>query len=165
MRESNKMAKKDTKTKELRVRLPEQHHAILEEYCEVYGQTPSSTICGYIVEDLWQALARTREVVVKFNNFTPNYSPVTQIAEKSLSKKARSNSKKKIPEDFDPPREISETHGLDHEKAVTAFKDWALSKGHKYVDWEACYRNACRGWLGEKFEGARKQLHQGVKVI
>ena len=33
------MAKKDTKTKELRVRLPEQHHAILEEYCEVKAVT------------------------------------------------------------------------------------------------------------------------------
>ena len=163
------MAKKDTKTKELRVRLPEQHHAILEEYCEVYGQTPSSTICGYIVEDLWQALARTREVVVKFNNFTPNYSRSSQIAEKSSLKKTPDNSKKKrakpIPEDFDPPREISEAHGLDHAKAVAAFMDWAKAKDHKYVDWEACYRNACRGWLGEKFEGARKQLHQGVKVI
>ena len=169
MRETNKMAKKDTKTKELRVRLPEKHHAILEEYCEVYGQTPSSTICGYIVEDLWQALARTREVVVKFNNFTPNYSPNTQIVEESLSKKARSNSKKKrakqIPEDFDPPREISEAHGLDHEKAVTAFMDWAIGGGKVYADWIATYRNACRSWLPSKFEGARKQLHQGVKVI
>ena len=113
------MAKKDTKTKELRVRLPEQHHAILEEYCEVYGQTPSSTICGYIVEVLWQALARTREVVVKFNNFTPNNSPVSQIVEKSSLKKTPTSSKKKkakpLPEDFDPPREISEAHGLDHE--------------------------------------------------
>ena len=163
------MAKKDTKMKELRVRLPEQHHAILEEYCEVYGQTPSSTICGYIVEDLWQALARTREVVVKFNNFTPNNSPSSQIVEKSSLKKTPTSLKKKkakpLPEDFNPPREIAERFGLDHERAVTAFMDWALSKGHTYADWEACYRNACRGWLGEKFEGARKQLHQRVKVI
>ncbi len=163
------MAKQDTKLEEIRVRIPKEYKSILEEYCDTFGTTIQATlfaaICGHIAADLWNALARTREVVVKLNNFTPNYSPVTQIAEKSLSKKARSNSKKKIPEDFDPPREISETHGLDHEKAVTAFMDWALSKGHKYVDWEACYRNACRGWLGEKFEGARKQLHQGVKVI
>ena len=79
-----------------------------------------------------------------------------------FSKKKRA---KQIPEDFDPPREISEAHGLDHEKAVTAFKDWAIGGGKVYADWIATYRNACRSWLPSKFEGARKQLHQGVKVI
>ncbi len=163
------MAKKDTKLEEIRVRIPKEYKSILDEYCDTFGTTIQATlfaaICGHIAADLWNALARTREVVVKLNNFTPNYSPVTQIAEKSLSKKARSNSKKKIPEDFDPPREISEAHGLDHAKAVAAFMDWAIGGGKVYADWIATYRNACRSWLPSKFEGARKQLHQGVKVI
>jgi hypothetical protein len=167
------MAKKDTKLEEIRVRIPKEYKSILDEYCDTFGTTIQATlfaaICGHIVEDLWQALARTREVVVKFNNFTPNNSPVSQIVEKSSLKKTPTSLKKKkakpLPEDFNPPREIAERFGLDHERAVTAFMDWALSKGHTYADWEACYRNACRGWLGEKFEGARKQLHQGVKVI
>ena len=167
------MAKKDTKLEEIRVRIPKEYKSILDEYCDTFGTTIQATlfaaICGHIAADLWNALARTREVVVKLNNFTPNYSPPSQNSEKSSLKKTPSSSKKKkakpLPKDFNPPREIAERFGLDHERAVTAFMDWALSKGHTYADWEACYRNACRGWLGEKFEGARKQLHQGGKVI
>ena len=167
------MAKKDTKLEEIRVRIPKEYKSILDEYCDTFGTTIQATlfaaICGHIAADLWNALARTREVVVKLNNFTPNYSPPSQNSEKSSLKKTPGNSKKKkakpLPKDFNPPREIAERFGLDHERAVTAFMDWALSKGHTYVDWEACYRNACRGWLGEKFEGARKQINQGVKVI
>jgi hypothetical protein len=170
--EYTNMAKKDTKLEEIRVRIPKEYKSILDEYCDTFGTTIQATlfaaICGHIAADLWNALARTREVVVKLNNFTPNISPRSQNSEESLSKKARSNSKKKrakqIPEDFDPPREISEAHGLDHERAVAAFKDWAIGGGKVYADWIATYRNACRKWL-PKFEGARKQLHQGVKVI
>lgn len=168
------MAKKDTKLEEIRVRIPKEYKSILDEYCDTFGTTIQATlfaaICGHIAADLWNALARTREVVVKLNNFTPNISPPSQNSEESLSKKARSNSKKKrakqIPDDFDPPREISEAHGLDHAKAVAAFMDWAIGGGKVYADWIATYRNACRSWLPSKFEGARKcQLHQGVKVI
>ena len=56
MEETNNMAKKDTKPKSFGYAYL-RNIIILEEYCEVYGQTPSSTICGYIVEDLWQAPA------------------------------------------------------------------------------------------------------------
>ena len=142
------MAKKDTKTKELRVRLPEQHHAILEEYCEVYGQTPSSTICGYIVEDLWQALARTRVNYEKLH-----FSNIYSRASTKCGKQSSEPKKKKgtqIPDDFDPPREIAEKHGLDHEKAVSYFIDWAKGKGHVQASWIATYRNACRTWIKDK---------------
>ena len=48
------MADKKQKNTELRMRIPDGHREILEEYCRVFGTTPSATICGYIVEDLWQ---------------------------------------------------------------------------------------------------------------
>ena len=59
------MADKKQKNTELRMRIPDGHREILEEYCRVFGTTPSATICGYIVEDLWQALARTRVSITK----------------------------------------------------------------------------------------------------
>jgi hypothetical protein len=55
-----------------------------------------------------------------------------------------------IPDDFDPSREIAENHGLDHEKAIAIFRDWAKGKGHVQADWIATYRNACRMWIKEK---------------
>ena len=152
------MAKKDTKMKELRVRLPEKHHAILEEYCEVYGQTPSSTICGYIVEDLWQALARTRDTYEKLH-FSNIYSRASTKCGKSSSKPTKKRATQ-IPDDFDPPTEIAERHGLDHKKAVAYFRDWAIGGGKTYVEWELTYRNACRTWLKEKVPPATDTIRE-----
>ena len=38
------MADKEQKNTELRMRIPHGHREILEEYCRVFGTTPSSTI-------------------------------------------------------------------------------------------------------------------------
>lgn len=139
------MADKKQKNTELRMRIPDGHREILEEYCRVYGTTPSSTICGYIVEDLWQALARTRDTYEKLH-----FSNIYSRASTKCGKQSSEPKKKKgtqIPDDFDPPRYISENHGIDHEKAIAIFTDWAKSKGKTYVDWNAGFRNACRIWI------------------
>ena len=68
------------------------------------------------VDILWRICGKpsraSREVVVKFNNFTPNNSPSSQIVEKSSLKESsiyffEEKKAKPIPEDFNPPREIS----------------------------------------------------------
>tara|TARA_B100001094_G_scaffold23790_1_gene20141 strand:- start:8 stop:568 length:561 start_codon:yes stop_codon:yes gene_type:complete len=61
-----------------------------------------------------------------------------------------------LPKDFAPPRSIAKEAGVDYEGAVECFADWANSQGKKYTDWTACFRNACRSWLKEKFPHLRR---------
>ena len=166
------MAKKDTKLEEIRVRIPKEYKSILDEYCDTFGTTIQATlfaaICGHIAADLWNALARTREVVVKLNNFTPNYSPPSQNSEKSSLKRLLIILRKKEQSKY--PMTLTHHGRYPRRMDSTTRKRWPRSwigryGGKVYADWIATYRNACRGWLPSKFEGARKQLHQGVKVI
>ena len=64
-----------------------------------------STLCGYIVEDLWQALARTRVNYEKLH-FSNIYSRAsTKCGNESSEPKKKRNTV--LPDDFDPPREIT----------------------------------------------------------
>lgn len=142
------MADKKQKNTELRMRIPDGHREILEEYCRVFGTTPSSTICGYIVEDLWQALARTRVNYEKLH-FSNIYSRAsTKCGNQSSEPKKKRNTV--LPDDFDPPREITQEFGLDHKLAVAIFTDWAKGSNHKRADWIATFRNGCRDWIKDK---------------
>ena len=96
------------------MRIPDGHREILEEYCRVFGTTPSSTICGYIVEDLWQALAaRVNYEKLHFSNI---YSRASTSVENNLLSLRRKRVR------IFPMTlillEIAQKHGLDHEKAV-----------------------------------------------
>lgn len=154
------MADKKQKNTELRMRIPDGHREILEEYCTVFGTTPSSTFCGYIVEDLWKALVRTRDTYEKLH-FSNIYSRDSTNCGKQSSKSKKKKGTQ-IPDDFDPPRKIAEENELDHEKAVSYFIDWAKGKGHVQASWVSTYRNACRTWIKEKMP----QTHgQTIKEI
>ena len=85
------------------------------------------------------------------NIYSKNSS--TKTLEPSEPKKKRGT---QIPDDFDPPRQITEKHGIDHEKAIAMFTDWAKSKGATYVDWNAGFRNACRIWIKKNMPIAHK---------
>ena len=61
-----------------------------------------------------------------------------------------------LPKDFAPPRSIASEAGVDYEGALECFADWANSRGKKYTDWTATFRNACRSWLKEKFPHLRR---------
>ena len=61
-----------------------------------------------------------------------------------------------LPKNFSPPRSIAKEAGVDYEGAMECFADWANSQGKKYTDWTACFRNACRSWLKEKFPHLRR---------
>ena len=148
------MNKKDTEKVELRIKIPKWIKDELEEYCETFGVSAVSTIVPLLVEYLGRA-SRGREDVVN-QRLTPNYGRASTNRGNKSSNSKKKKQKHQLPDDFDPPREISEAHNLDHEKAVIAFTDWARSGAKTYADWEATYRNACRkGWLSE-YAGVRK---------
>ena len=73
-----------------------------------------------------------------------------------------------LPKDFSPPRSIAKEAGIDYEGAMESFADWANSRGKKYTDWTACFRNACRSWLKEKFPHLRRapiQPHGNTEIL
>jgi hypothetical protein len=157
------MNEKDLEKVELRLKIPKWISDTLKEYCDTFGTNAVSTITPLLVEYLGHP-SRMHEVVVNYK-LTPNYSRVATKRGTESPKSKKKKTKHPLPEDFDPPREISEAAGLDHDRAVSAFKDWAVSKGHTYADWNATYRNACRSWLADKFPGARNTTSIIEKVI
>lgn len=61
--------------------------------------------------------------------------------------------KKKIPKRWKPNDKheaLAEKHGVDLGLGADVFVDWAVSNGHKYVDWDRTFSNAIRGWLKER---------------
>ena len=154
------MSEKNKDKVEIRLRIPKWHHDILQEYCRLYGTTPSAVISGYIWDVLGRFLVKslTRADILSKN--------INNIYSADCQKKAKSNSnprKKKstpISEDFSPPRSIAEGEGLNHSIAVLMFIDWAKGKGHTQADWEATYRNACRGWIKERMPHPEPKLKE-----
>ena len=139
------MNEKDLEKVELRLKIPKWISDTLKEYCDTFGTNAVSTITPLLVEYLGHP-SRMHEVVVNYK-LTPNYSRVATKRESTPTKSKREKTNHQLPKDFDPPREISEAHNLDHQKAVIAFTDWAKGGNHKKADWNAVYRNACRKWL------------------
>ena len=75
------------------------------------------------MEDLYKSLARTRVNYEKLH-----FSNIYSRASTKCGKQSSEPKKKRVrifPMTFDPPREITQNHGLDHEKAVAVFIDWA----------------------------------------
>ena len=70
--------------------------------------------------------------------------------------KSKTRGKRLLPADFSPDKLIADKAGIDYDGALEAFKDWANAGGKKYLDWDACFRTACKTWLKEKFPHLRK---------
>jgi hypothetical protein len=125
--------------------------AILDEYCELTGLQCSSVITVIVLEDLRKRLVRVRHF---FEMNTINvYSRASKEPPKNTAKKKASPRKQKtsLPDDFDPPRAISEEAKVDHEKAVRFFKAQAEAKDYKYVDWNKAFALAVNGYLLANF--------------
>tara|TARA_B100001093_G_scaffold258454_1_gene247149 strand:- start:1049 stop:1522 length:474 start_codon:yes stop_codon:yes gene_type:complete len=157
------MKKQDEKV-EIRLRIPKLHHDILQEYCRLYGTTPSAALCGYIWDVLGRFLVKSlTRVDILSKNININYS-----AESAKSGKSNSKPRKKkataISDDFDPPKSITDEEGLNHKLAVDMFIDWAKSNGHLKADWIATFRNACRGWLKDRVP-QNKDEWKGIKRV
>jgi len=138
---------------EVRLKFPKWISDALKEYCETFGATPVSTITPLLVEYLWHP-SRVRVIPPECNSNI--YSAVST----NRGKVSQSPKKKKgtrISEDFSPPRSIAESEGLDYDLALSYFMDWAKGKGHTQADWNATFRNACRGWIKERLPKKQKQ--------
>ena len=139
---------------EIRLKVPKWISDALKEYCDHFGVTPVSTITPLLVEYLWHP-SRAHHISSRNINI---------INSTNSTKSGKSNSKPQkkkttpISDDFSPPRSIAEGEGLDHSIAVAMFIDWAKGKGHTQADWEAVYRNACRGWIKERMPHPEPKL-------
>ena len=158
------MSEKNKDKVELRLRIPKLHHDILQEYCKLYGTTPSAALCGYIWDVLGRFLVKslTRADILS-KNININYSVESAKSGKSNSKPRRKKVTA-IPDDFNPPESITDEEELNHKLAVDMFIDWAKSNGHQKADWIATFRNACRGWLKERVP-QNKDEWKGIKRV
>ena len=153
------MDKRDEKV-EIRLKIPRWISDALKQYCESFGTNAVSTITPVLVEYLWHP-SRAQHILSK--NINNIYS-----ADSTKSGKSNSKPRKKkgttISDNFDPPKSITQEEGLNHELAVQLFVDWAKGKGHVQADWNATFRNACRGWIKERLPQERDEW-EGVKRV
>lgn len=141
-----------SKGNERRLRFPEQANKILDEYCEVFGQTPVSAITPLIIRYLSKNLDRARRRgIYSVNTVLNNIAPPAVKTPQSRKRKSS-----QIPDDFSPPRSIADEEGLNYERALEVFIDWAKGNGTVKADWERTFRNACRGWIPERFPDSKK---------
>lgn len=148
-----------SKSKEKRIRFADVPNAILEEYCELHGMSPSAALSPLIVEFLRHP-SRDARHSFGMNNIV--YSAPSADSPKKAAKKKTSSRTKLIPlpDDFDPPRAISEEAGVDHEMAVRFFKAQAEAKNYKYANWNKAFGLALNGYLIENFP----QIKQAPKI-
>lgn len=143
------------KENEKRIRLADGPNAILEEYCAFHGMTPSAAISPLIAAHLRHICGTPSRAGVS----SSRKSNIT-YSEKANDKPTPSRKKRAcvLPPDFSPPRSIAQDQGLDYLKALEVFKDWAVSSGRRYVDWNATFRNACKGWIPKEYPHVRATL-------
>ena len=157
------MSEKHKDKVEIRLRIPKWHHDVLQEYCELYGTSQSAALCGYITDVCWMFLVKSPPRADILSNINNVYS-----ADSTKSGKSNSKPRKKkgttISDNFDPPKSITQEEGLNHELAVELFVDWAKGKGHVQADWNATFRNACRGWIKERLPQERDEWEGGKRV-
>jgi hypothetical protein len=153
------MDKRDEKV-ELRLKIPRWISDALKQYCESFGTNAVSTITPLLVEYLWHP-SRAQHILSK--NINIIYSDDSTKSGKSNSK-PRKKKGTTISDNFDPPKSITQEEGLNHELAVQLFVDWAKGKGHVQADWNATFRNACRGWIKERLPQERDEW-EGVKRV
>ena len=153
------MDKRDEKV-EIRLKIPRWISDALKQYCESFGTNAVSTITPLLVEYLWNP-SRAQHILSK--NINIIYSDDSTKSGKSNSK-PRKKKGTTISDNFDPPKSITQDEGLNHELAVQLFVDWAKGKGHVQADWNATFRNACRGWIKERVPQERDEW-EGVKRV
>ena len=54
---------------------------------------------------------------------------------------------KLFPEDFNPPKSITDDAGLKREGAIIQFAKWAKAGKKRYPCWNEAFRYACNSWL------------------
>jgi hypothetical protein len=140
-------------------RLTEEHNSLVQEHEALMRRHHAATAPPPLVPHV-------RETVDLFNIKEKKYKQKESAGLETPEPKKRG--KHLLPKDFSPPRSITKEAGVDHEGALECFADWANSQGKKYTDWTACFRNACRSWLKEKFPHLRRtptKPHGNTEVL
>jgi len=139
------------KSNEKRIRFAPVPLAILDEYCELHGMTPSAAISPLITAYLRHPSRASRHSLQnEYNIHSQESTDSPQIAAKQKPKPRKKN-KTPLPEDFDPPKAICEEAGVDHEKAVRFFKAQAEAKDYRYVNWDKAFALAVNGYLPQNY--------------
>lgn len=139
-----------TEKQDLRVKINNETHALLDAYCEQSGTTKGQVITDLIWVSILPRLAHARHILS--NMYINNIYSTPDIPEV----KSKTRGKRLLPADFSPDKLIADQAGIDYDGALEAFSDWAKAGGKKYLDWDACFRNACKTWLKEKFPHLRR---------
>ena len=110
-----------TEKQDLRVKINNETHALLDAYCEQSGTTKGQVITDLIWVSIPPRLAHTRVFLTKYLN--NNICSTTDISEV----KSKTRGKRLLPADFSPDKLIADKAGIDYDGALEAFKDWANS--------------------------------------
>ena len=143
---------------ELRLKIPRWISDALKEYCDKFGANPVSTITPLLVEYLWHS-SRARHISSRNMNIYSIPNKNKEIG------KSENETHSTIPENFSPPKTVSEEFGIDHKQALEIFIDWAKSHGHEKADWDAAFRNACRTWIKERLPQKEVDEWEGIKRV
>lgn len=140
-----------SKNNEKRIRFAPIPLAILDEYCELHGMTPSAAISPLITAYLRHPSRASRHSLQnEYNIHSQETADSPQIAAKKKPTSRKKN-KTPLPDDFDPPKAICEEAGVDHDKAVRFFKAQVEAKGYTYVDWNKAFALAVNGYLVQNY--------------
>ena len=186
---------KNNMNKELRLKFTPASYTILEDCkAEISNKTGDNISWSYAInhcmETLYQLTEEHNGLVQEHEDLMRRYHAATappplvphvretvdllNIKEKKGIKKeirtpqTAKRGKHLLPKDFSPSRSIAKEAGVDHEGALECFADWTNSQGKKYTDWTACFRNACRSWLKEKFPHLRRtpiKAHGNTEIL
>lgn len=135
---------------DLRVKINNETHKLLDAYCEQSGTTKGQVISDLIWVSIPPRLACAQHILS--NMYINNIYSTPDIPEV----KSKTRGKRLLPADFSPDKLIADQAGIDYAGALEAFSDWAKASGKRYLDWDACFRTACKTWLKEKFPHLRK---------
>ena len=71
----------------------------------------------------------------------------TTTTKETVEKESGADSTTPYPEDFDPPKRITDQARINREEAMRVFREWSLAKEKKYADWEKAFEVACHDWI------------------
>jgi len=147
--------------KEIRIRLDDELYDKLQQYYDLNKDrysTFTSAIRGLFADILRTKCGQNADILGHIPHVRATLP--SEVTNNYIEKKKKKVTPKKracsIPKDFNPPVTIASDENLDHRRAVEYFRNWAESGDKKYVDWIACFRNACRNWLKDKVPSASK---------
>lgn len=143
--------------KEIRVKLTEQTELVLQEIRDslncTWGTAANVAILsGRNASSNGISKANKGKVATRSDNIAANL-PLSASDSLYIDIHNNNNSNHEyqkgelIPVDFNPPKDIAFSSGLEHDGALFQFTKWAKAKKKRYPCWKEAFRYACNGWL------------------